>query len=169
MGRYNPVFPYQAGFKPDWAGRPRGLQKAERSLWQWYRITYGQDADEFWFDVPLDGRPPAAGLAPSPAAMLPVKYRRLWKTVTSKRADAIGRWGGDYRIIELRWNAGPETVGEITTYRTLAAREYPRLAFQSPILITDAIDTMLRQVVDSANILMFVRPYPRPAAHAAKM
>ncbi len=153
----NPVFPFQPGFKPTWAGRPRRLVKAERELWQWWRKKFGQSYNEFWFDVPLDGQTPGEQILPPLANTLAPKWQRVWKDVTSKRADAIGLQGSIYRIIELRSEVKPETLGEIQQYVTLAVMEHEGLRFGQSVLIADRVDEITRRWLIAGGIELFLR------------
>jgi len=154
---YNPVFPWQPGFAPTWAGRPRRLVEKERILWQWWRKAFGGRFEECWFDVPLDGQPPREEILPGLAKTLPPKYQRLWKSLTSKRADVIGRNGFVYQIIEIRSDIKPQTIGELMVYNNLAIKEYPGLSFGRTIIIGDTVDDMLRATIEAEGMQLFTR------------
>ena len=154
---YNPVFPWQPGFAPTWAGRPRRLVEKERILWQWWRKAFGGRFEEYWFDVPLDGQPPREEILPGLAKTLPPKYQRLWKSLTSKRADVIGRNGFVYQIIEIRSDIKPQTIGELMVYNNLAIKEYPGLSFGRTIIIGDTVDDMLRATIEAEGMQLFTR------------
>jgi len=154
---YNPVFPWQEGFAPTWAGRPRRLVEKERILWQWWRNAFGLRFEEYWFDVPLDGQPPREEVIPSLAKSLTPKYQRLWKSLTSKRADVIGRRGSLYQVIEIRSDIKPQTIGEVMVYKSLAIKEYPGISFGRSIIIGDKVDDILRKAIESEGIQLFDR------------
>lgn len=153
----NPLFPYQRGFSATWAGRPRRLVTAERELWQWWREEFGKAYQEFWFDVPLDGQPAREKLQPTFADTLSPKWRKVWKDVTSKRADVIALQGSTYHIIELRSEVKPETLGEIQQYVTLAKLEHPNLVFGRPVLIANKVDEITRRYLLAGNIELFLK------------
>jgi len=157
---YNPVFPWQEGFQPTWAGRPRRLVAKERVLWQWWRNKFGLRFEEYWFDTPLDGQPPREEVLPGLAATLPAKYQRLWKSLTSKRADVIGRRGSIYQIIEIRDKIKPQTIGEVMVYKSLAKMEFPHLTFGQSIIIGSTTDVMMRKAIEDKRIMLFLQDTP---------
>ncbi len=154
---YNPLFPLQEGFSPTWAGRPRRLVKAERILWQWWRQKFGLRFEEYWFDVALDGQPAREESLPGLAKVLSPKYRRLWRGLTAKRADVIGRRGYIYQIIEIRSDIRPQTIGEVEVYKSLAVLEFPHLSFGRSIIVGSTADEVLRKAIEAKRIKLFLQ------------
>jgi len=156
MSRPGHIFPYQSGFAPDWAGRPAGLVKAERELWQWFRIAHGNEFQEFWFNVRLDGIPADNKTPLGLANLVEGKWRRLWVDLTSKRADVIARSNKTYSIIELRKDIVPSTVGELAIYNNLVKSEFPFLTFTNGIVIGSNIDPIIEQTIINSDIDLYL-------------
>lgn len=156
MSTGNHIFPYQSGFTPDWAGRPAGLVKAERELWQWFRVTQGKQFDEFWFNVRLNGVPPAEKQPLGLANLVEGEWRRLWVTLTAKRADVIARSRNTYSVIELRSKIVPSTIGELALYNHLIDSEFPNLYLSPGIIIGTSIDHIIEQTIIRSRVKLYL-------------
>jgi hypothetical protein len=140
------LFPYEAGFPPDWRGWPPHLVPAERELMMWFLTTPAGACESVWYDVRLDGENPRDAQYPAAAQLLDPKWLRAWYTLTARRADAIIERPDPLQIVELRDRAGAQTVGEITLYQHLAQAEWPMLLWGPPIVIARIYD---RGVIDT--------------------
>jgi hypothetical protein len=114
-------FPFQHGFAPAWRGAVSHSTPTEQAmLFAWLDQVNPQPL-QLWYDVPFDGKP---GTEP-PAVTVPhgthPNFARMWQRLNSKRADAVASWRHGYQLIELRPEAKPQTIGEISQYRYLAA------------------------------------------------
>jgi len=150
------IFPYQSGFPPDWAGRPSGLVKDERALWQWFRVSRGTQFNEFWFNVRLDGVPAQSKQPLGLANLVEGKWRRLWVELTAKRADVIARAGSTYTVIELRSKIVPGTIGELAVYNDLVRSEFPDLNLSPGIIVGSTVDPIIKQTIINSGVKLFL-------------
>lgn len=144
MSRRSPplLFPLHDGYLPTWRGSPHHMTPSEAKLLHLWLDTKPEGLCELWYDVPMDGVP---GQQATPEREHPIfgqALNRMWQRLTSKRADAIARYGSLYQVIELRPIVKAQTIGEVHTYQALATAEWPELQWLPPLVVTAYLGPM---------------------------
>lgn len=124
-------------YPPSWARQPPGMPWDDWAAWQPFMQGPGAAWPEYAYNVRL-----AVGDPDEPPAN--VAALEMWRELTAKRIDALGRRGNRYTIFEARRISGWSAIAQLLGYRTLWQLNYPDLDLDTPWLITTAADTALR-------------------------
>lgn len=124
-------------YPPSWARQPPGMPWDDWTVWQPFMQGPGQAWPEFAYNVRLAVGDPET--PPANEAAL-----ELWRELTAKRIDALGRRDGRYTIFEARRIAGWSAIAQLLGYRTLWTLNYPDLEVAELRLVTSACDTAIR-------------------------
>ncbi len=157
-----PLFPWQPGYPPTWRGRYARLNKVEQDLMTTYLALAGEHIAQLWYDVRTDGNPDhmppklPEGLTDDPA------IARMWWHQNAKRMDAIALQNDRYHIIELRDVVGPQTLGELVQYQTLARAQWPNLPWGETILVTHNADMLILRVLKEHGFTVYQPPTGAP-------
>jgi len=90
---------------------------AERRIWSKFLIRYGDKYRDYNYDVHL-----GKGLPLDPT--WPEYIKRLVKSITTKRVDAIAKRDGIPVIFEVKERAGMSALGQLLAYRKLYKKQY---------------------------------------------
>ncbi len=157
-----PIFPWQHGYPPTWRGRYARLNRIEQNLMTVYLEVFEKDISEVWYDVRTDGQPEHLQRAlPTDITDDPAMLRMWWHQ-NAKRIDAVTLQKGRYRIVELRDTTGPQTLGELTQYQTLARAQWPELPWGQTILVTRHFDILIMRVLTDQGFAVYKPGDPHP-------
>ena len=120
-------------YSTDWRGKPPHMLAPDQPVW--YRFL-DQAAPQFlslYYDCLLGG-PTLTG------SDIQDPMKRMWRAVTSKRADAIAETQTETWLIEVSSYPGMRAIGQLLTYRNLW-REDPRIKKPTKmVLVADDFD-----------------------------
>jgi len=125
----------------------------------WYLDVIAVDAREVWYDVRTDGVPGdephdvPSNLTDNPAML------RMWKAQTAKRCDAIVRADAGFWVVELRYTAVPQTIGEMAQYDLLTRAEWPELHWLPAALVCVNVDPMVRHTLQAHGNVIHLAPH----------
>lgn len=154
--RKNPLFPYQEGYPSTWRGRYPGLIEGESILLTRYLDGPGQDIEQLWYNVRMDGVPGRSTAEEAPNDSEGAMLDRIDFMLTARRADALALRAGVYQIIELRALAEAQTIGELITYRSLAMSEWPTLPWGNAILVASSCSPIITRVLEQHNFEIYL-------------
>ena len=152
-----PQYPPKMGpwYPPSWARQPPGMPWDDWTAWQPFMAGPGRDWPEFAYNVRLHVGDPET--PPANAAAL-----ELWRELTAKRIDAVGRSAGRYTLFEARRISGWSAIAQLLGYRTLWQLNYPQLDIAALWLVTTAADTALRLLAAQNQINIWTVGDPTP-------
>lgn len=124
----------------DYTGLPAHMPDTEIKIWTRWKERALENSLRVWFDVGLGpGAPIPENTDPNIA--------KMWKRNTQRRADVIIEYPTSVAIVEIRYNANPNVVGRLLTYRRLWLADNPipdkpvELLVVTDILDQDTLDT----------------------------
>lgn len=142
-------------YPPSWARQPPGMPWEDWQAWQPFVQSLGTAWPEYAYNVRLHVGDPEV----PPANQAAIE---MWRELTAKRVDAVGRAGGAYTIFEARRIAGWSAIAQLLGYRTLWTLNYPDLEIAGLWLITTAADTALHLLASQNNITIWTLGDPPP-------
>lgn len=106
------------------------MSKADRAIWERFILKYVDAYDSMQYDLHVGDPPPFNTLMDDDEDKNQDMLYRL-------RIDAVGYTDMEIHTIEIKPNAGPSTIGQVKSYKTLYERdEQPRLPVRA-VIITD--------------------------------
>lgn len=135
-------------YPPSWARQPPGMPWDDWVAWQPFIQGPGKAWPEYAYNVRLPIGDPETP-APNEAAL------ELWRELSAKRVDAVGRSAGRYTLFEARRISGWSAIAQLLGYRTLWQLNHPDLEIAALWLITTAADTALRLLASQHNITIW--------------
>lgn len=119
----------------------------------WYRFLekWGFQFTALYYDVLLGG--PILSPAQEDDPMW-----RMWRSSTSKRADAIAELPGELWIIEVAQRPGLRSIGQLMTYMALWTEDPKITKIEVPVLVCEALDTDLIASAAKYGISTYVTP-----------
>lgn len=135
-------------YPPSWARQPPGMPWDDWVAWQPFMQGPGRNWPEYAYNVRLAVGDPET--PPTNQAAI-----ELWRELTAKRVDAVGRAGGAYTLFEARRLSGWSAIAQLQGYRVLWQLNYPSLEIAGLWLITTAADTALRLLASQNNITIW--------------
>ncbi len=117
----------------------------------WYRFLeqYEIFFEKLYYDCLLGG--PALS-----QEQLKDPIQRMWRTNTSKRADAIAELDDELWIIEVAERPGLRAVGQLQVYRSLWIEDSPILKPEKMVLIAAAVDQDLLASAAQIGIEIYI-------------
>lgn len=121
----------------------------------WYRFLkkWGASFQNLYYDVLLGGPRLTPDQEKDP-------YWRMWRSNTSKRADAIAETSNQVWIIEVAKTPGLRAVGQLQVYRSLWIEDPKISKPESVVLVCQDVDTDLLASAAMYGILIYVMPLP---------
>ena len=124
-------------YSTDWRGRPPHMLSPDIPVWYRFLEEWADHFVALYYDCLLGG----PGLAKDEGTD-PMK--RMWRALTSKRADAIAELENEVWLIEVSAYPGMRALGQLLTYHTLWTQD-PKI--DKPVimvLVADQIDPDVR-------------------------
>ena len=121
----------------DWRGKPPHMLQPDIPVWYRFVKEWGEHFIALYYDCLLGG--PVAEPGEEKDNM-----KRMWRALTSKRADAIAELEDEVWLIEVSSCPGMRALGQLLTYHTLWMQD-PKI--DKPVkmlLVADQIDPDVR-------------------------
>jgi len=83
-------------------------------------------------------------------------YKRDWRILNSKRADAMAELENEVWIIEVAKEPGLRALGQLQVYRALWLRDPKIMKIERPILVADTINKDLLDAAGMYGVLTFI-------------
>ncbi|MBA7496167.1 hypothetical protein ES702_06765 [subsurface metagenome] len=133
----------------DWRGDPPHMLKADVPIWYRFLEKFGSPFLNLYYDCLLGG--PFLD-----AEELKDPYKRDWRILNSKRADAICELTDEVWIIEVAKEPGLRALGQVQTYRALWLRDPKIMKMERPVLVADTINKDLLDAAGMYGVLTFI-------------
>jgi len=124
-------------YSTDWRGKPPHMLAPDIPVWYRFLKEWAGHFNSLYYDCLLGG--PAMAREESTDPM-----KRMWRALTSKRADAIAELENEVWLIEVSAYPGMRALGQLLTYHTLWVED-PKI--DKPVimvLVADQIDPDVR-------------------------
>lgn len=99
-------------FSPDWQGIPPGMPSGDFEVWLRWRAHAASLFESLYFNVRVGDPIPVDESLPSEIKSMAVALSR-------RRIDVVGVKASGWSLIELKWDAGAEALGQILMYKAL--------------------------------------------------
>jgi len=133
----------------DWRGDPPHMLKVDVPIWYRFLEKYGSPFLNLYYDCLLGG--PFLS-----AAELKDPYKRDWRVLNSKRADAIAELETEVWIIEVAKEPGLRALGQCQVYRALWLRDPKIRKVEKAVLVADRINSDLLDAAGMYGVLTFI-------------
>lgn len=133
----------------DWRGDPPHMLKVDVPIWYRFLEKFGSPFIKLYYDCLLGG----PFMTPED---LEDPYKRDWRVLNSKRADAIAELETEVWIIEVAKEPGLRALGQVQVYRALWLRDPKIRKSEKVILVADRIDKDLLDAAGMYGVLTFV-------------
>jgi hypothetical protein len=132
-------------YAPGWKGVPPHISSEDFEIWKRWRDTdLPANALSWYFDVGLGGQVVEHETDEA--------LTRMWRRVTSKRADVVLEYPDRWIIVELRFAASASALGRLAQYKTLWQEDPPDDRPVDLVLVTDRLDPDLERVASNFGI-----------------
>lgn len=133
----------------DWRGDPPHMLKVDVPIWYRFLEKYGAPFLNLYYDCLLGG----PYLTPD---QLKDPYKRDWRVLNSKRADAIAELDSEVWIIEVAKEPGLRAIGQVQVYHALWLRDPKIRKIEKVVLVADRIDKDLLDAAGMYGLLTFI-------------
>jgi len=133
----------------DWRGDPPHMLKVDVPIWYRFLEKYGAPFINLYYDCLLGG----PFMTPEE---LKDPYKRDWRIINSKRADAIAELEHEVWIIEVAKEAGLRSLGQIQAYHALWLRDPKIMKIEKVVLVSDTIGKDLLDATGMYGVLTFI-------------
>ena len=133
----------------DWRGDPPHMLKVDVPIWYRFLEKYGSPFLKLYYDCLLGG----PFMTPEE---LKDPYKRDWRILNSKRADAMAELENEVWIIEVAREPGLRALGQVQVYRALWLRDPKIMKIERPILVADTINKDLLDAAGMYGVLTFI-------------
>lgn len=121
---------------------------ADAEIWSRFLKRFGHRLKEVWYDVHV-GTPTVPGGAEDQVAA------RIAAGITRKRIDVVARVGGGWWVVEVKPRVNTTALGQVLTYKRLAAKEYYLAGEVWGVIVAAELDVDLLEGVDELNVGVF--------------
>jgi len=135
----------------DWRGDPPHMLKVDVPIWYRFLEKYGGPFLNLYYDCLLGG--PFLDVEE-----LRDPYKRDWRVLNSKRADAIAELEDEVWIIEVAKEPGLRAIGQLQVYRALWLRDPKISKIERPVLVADTINKDLLDAAGMYGLMVFIVP-----------
>jgi len=133
----------------NWRGDPPHMLKVDVPIWYRFLEKFGSPFLNLYYDCLLGG--PFLD-----AEELKDPYKRDWRILNSKRADAIAELDHEVWIIEVAKEPGLRAIGQVQVYRALWLRDPKIMKIERPVLVADTINRDLLDAAGMYGVLTFI-------------
>lgn len=124
-------------YATDWRGKPPHMLQPDIPVWYRFLREWAPHFIALYYDCLLGGPDQVTDEKKDPMA-------RMWRALTSKRADAIAELDAEIWIIEVSAYPGMRALGQLITYETLWLAD-PKIDKPAvKVLVADQIDRDVR-------------------------
>lgn len=125
------------------------MLKVDVPIWYRFLKKYGGPFLNLYYDCLLGGPFLDAEEMKDP-------YKRDWRIINSKRADAIAELEHEVWIIEVAKEPGLRALGQVQVYRALWTRDPKIPKIEKVVLVADTINKDLLDAAGMYGVLTFV-------------
>lgn len=117
----------------------------------WYRFLekYGEMFEGLYYDCLLGGPVLTPDEEKDP-------MKRMWRSNTSKRADAIAELENEVWLIEVSDYPGMRAVGQLHTYQALWLEDPKIEKIEKMVLVCDRLDTDIGAACGKFGFMVFI-------------
>lgn len=133
----------------DWRGDPPHMLKVDVPIWYRFLEKYGSPFIKLYYDCLLGG----PFMTPEE---LEDPYKRDWRVLNSKRADAIAELEDQVWIIEVAKEPGLRALGQVQVYHALWLRDPKITKIEKAVLVADRINSDLLDAAGMYGVLTFL-------------
>lgn len=133
----------------DWRGDPPHMLKVDVPIWYRFLEKFGSPFIKLYYDCLLGG----PFITPEE---LKDPYKRDWRILNSKRADAIAELEDHVWIIEVAKEPGLRALGQVQVYRALWIRDPKINKPEKGILVADRINSDLLDAAGMYGLSIFI-------------
>lgn len=125
------------------------LLPGERDLFLRWFTRYGGEFSDYEFAVLLGPGQPVPD-------DLPLGLKSMVERVTRLRADFIARRGDRWWIFEIKPEARPSALGQLTSYKLFFQEEYPERGEPGLAVIAGRMATNMDEVFRRAGVVVYI-------------
>jgi len=125
------------------------MLKPDIPVWWRFLEKYGSPFLKLYYDCLLGG--PFLD-----AEELKDPYKKDWRILNSKRADAIAELEHEVWIIEVAKEPGLRALGQVQTYTALWLRDPKIMKIEKAVLVADRINQDLLDAAGMYGVLVFL-------------
>ncbi len=136
-------------YKLDWRGDPPHMLKPDIPVWYRFLEKWGSQFVNLWYDVLL-GAPLLSSEEEKNS------FLRMYRSNVSKRADAIAELSNELWIIEVAFDPGLRSLGQVQVYRALWLRDPVIRKIERCVIVCEQMEPNLLDAAGMYGILVFV-------------
>lgn len=136
-------------FIATWQGVPPGMPAGDLLIWFRYRAQAAKLFDRLYFNVRV-GEPIIFDVD------FPPEIIDMSIAISRRRIDVVGETPTDWCLIELKYNAGAESLGQILMYKALWLQDPPDARAVSLTIISDRANKDLVYACKYYNVDLIV-------------
>lgn len=137
------------GFVASWEGIPPAMPAADLLIWQRYRARAAEIYERLYFNVRVGEPMPVV-------EELPPEIALMAEAVSRRRIDVVGETSDRWSLIELKFNAGAEALGQILLYSALWKIDPPDNRPVSTVIVSDRANKDLILACEIYGVKLFV-------------
>ena len=119
-----------ASFDSKWEGIPPAIPSGDLEIWLRYRPLIAEAFEHVYFNVRVGEPVPVA-------EDLPSEIKFMAEAVSRRRIDVVGETKDSWHLIELKYNAGAEALGQILMYKALWKIDPPDDRLVKTVIVSD--------------------------------
>ena len=124
-------------YSTDWRGKPPHMLAPDIPVWYRFLKEWAPHFVTLYYDCLLGGPEPVPYEEKDP-------MKKMWRALTSKRADAIAELQDAIWLIEVSAYPGMRALGQLLTYKTLWDQDPKSDLPVTMVLVADQIDPDVR-------------------------
>lgn len=132
-------------YSTDWRGKPPHMLAPDIPVWYRFLKEWAAHFEALYYDCLLGGPEMTPEEEKDP-------MKRMWRSLTCKRADAIAETKNEVWIIEVSAYPGMRALGQLLTYQTLWLEDPKIDKPNKMILVADQVDRDVRLSYGPHNI-----------------
>jgi len=138
-------------FSVDWRGKPPHMLFPDIPVWYAFLKTYGSLFTNLYYDCFLGGPTLTPEEEKDP-------MKRMWRSNTVKRIDAIAELPNEIWIIEVSTYPGPRSLGQLMTYQALWIEDPKIMKPEKMCLVCGGLDTDIGPSAAKFGVQIYVIP-----------
>ena len=135
-------------YSVDWRGKPPQMLLPDVPVWYDFLDQYRGSIENLYYNCLLGGP-----VVPDEALSDP--DMRMWRQVSSKRADAIAEMKNEIWIVEVVANPGLRSVGQVISYLFLWNEDPKSKKTPKACLVCRTLDADLARIMQHHNVYVF--------------
>ncbi len=136
-------------FVSTWQGVPPGMPSGDLLIWFRYRLQAASLFDRVYFNVRV-GEPIIFDVD------FPPEIVDMAIATSRRRIDVVGETRTDWGLIELKYNAGSDSLGQILMYKALWLQDPPDTRAVNMLIVSDRANKDLAYACKYYNVDLIV-------------